>query len=260
MKSSVHASQPTICGPRRASGMWRAIAACVDKFKEGTRFKAGRGDIIKFWTDLWYDGSSMASRFPSLNRLSLNPSGEICHFYSVTCNQVIWDIPLRRNLYDTTDLLQSLASTIINPNLEDCIVWWPDKSGLFSIKSFYTWSSTSSGTATVNPKIWSSKAPQRPISFVWTAALGKILTQDNLEKRGRIMASACPLCLQVSEESNHLLLHCPSSSKVWCLVLDQFSVSWIMPPSIAQLSFSWDIASVSSKCSSLWQLSFFVIL
>lgn len=36
---------------RRTPGMWRAIAACVDKFKESIRFKVGHGDRIKFWTD-----------------------------------------------------------------------------------------------------------------------------------------------------------------------------------------------------------------
>lgn len=46
---------------RRASGMWCAIAACVDEFKEGIRFKLGRGDKIKFWTDSSCDSSSLAT-------------------------------------------------------------------------------------------------------------------------------------------------------------------------------------------------------
>lgn len=37
--------------PRRASGMWKAILVCVDKCKEGIRFKAERGDKIEFWIE-----------------------------------------------------------------------------------------------------------------------------------------------------------------------------------------------------------------
>lgn len=68
------------------------------------------------------------------------------------------------------------------------------------------------------------------------------------------MVSACPFCLQALEESNHLLIHCSFSSVVWNSVLDKFGMAWVMPTSVAKLSFSWDISSVSPKCSSLCQL------
>lgn len=52
------------------------------------------------------------------------------------------------------------------------------------------------------------------------------------------MVRGCPFCL---------LIHCPFSSEVWNSVSDQFGVAWVMPSSIADLSFTWDIISVSSK-------------
>lgn len=118
--------------PRRASGMWHAIAACVDKFKEGTRFKLGRGDRIRFWTDLWCGDSSLDSQFPSIYHLSLNPLGAISHFYSLTGNQAVWDITLCRNLSDTetdsfSELLQAITSYRINTNVEDRITFFGDR-------------------------------------------------------------------------------------------------------------------------------------
>lgn len=71
-----------------------------------------------------------------------------------------------------------------------------------SQSSLYTWIFLPAGTATVNPKIWSSKAPPRVISFLWAAGLRKILTQDNLRKRGRTLVSVYPFCLHASKESN----------------------------------------------------------
>lgn len=51
----------SILSPRRVLGMWRVIAACVDKFKDGIRYKACRDNQIKFGSNLWCDNSTLAS-------------------------------------------------------------------------------------------------------------------------------------------------------------------------------------------------------
>lgn len=47
-------------------------------------------------------------------------------------------------------------------------------------------------------------------------------------------------------------VYCPFSADVWNSVLDKFGVAWVMPSSVANLSFAWHIVSVSSKCASLF--------
>ena len=44
--------------------------------------------------------------------------------------------------------------------------------------------------------------------FVWTVALGKILTCDNLVKRGYTKVSWCCICRCNGETMDHLLTHC----------------------------------------------------
>jgi hypothetical protein len=44
--------------------------------------------------------------------------------------------------------------------------------------------------------------------FVRSAALGKILTHDNLRKRNVIVIEWCCLCKKSGESIDHLLLHC----------------------------------------------------
>jgi hypothetical protein len=44
--------------------------------------------------------------------------------------------------------------------------------------------------------------------FVWTAALGKILTHDNLLRRGIVVVEWCVMCKKHGESVDHLLLHC----------------------------------------------------
>lgn len=142
---------------------------------------------------------------------------------------------------DFSALLHIISAYWIRTSIEDSLVWWPDPTGCFSIKSFNKWYNRVTTTAIVNPEIWNSKAPPRAICFLWTAGMGKILTQDNLCKRGRIIVSAYPLCLQASEETNHFLIHCPFSYAVWVSVLQKLDVLWVMSSTVASLSFAWTL-------------------
>lgn len=130
----------------KASGMWRAIATCVDKFKDGIKFKAGRGDRIKFLTDPWSGSSSLASQFPSLYRLSLRPCGNISEFYSTWVSKLCGTflfietyltlkhmlLPIFLELVLKYGLWTFLRRLIKHP--------WPWRTSTFNIL-FYSWGS-----------------------------------------------------------------------------------------------------------------------
>ena len=48
----------------------------------------------------------------------------------------------------------------------------------------------------------------RVVFFIWSAALGKILTTDNLRKRGCVVMDWCYMCKKSEESMDPLLLHC----------------------------------------------------
>jgi hypothetical protein len=57
--------------------------------------------------------------------------------------------------------------------------------------------------------IWRVKAPARVAFFVWTTALGKILTHDKiLRKRNVVVIEWCCICKKSGKSIEHLLLHC----------------------------------------------------
>ena len=62
------------------------------------------------------------------------------------------------------------------------------QSGLFKVKSFFTpWLVMKVGTFPWK-SVWRTQAPPRVVFFfAWSAALGKILTLDNLRKQHVIM-------------------------------------------------------------------------
>jgi hypothetical protein len=44
--------------------------------------------------------------------------------------------------------------------------------------------------------------------FVWIAALGKILTHDNLRRRDIVVVEWCVMCKKHGESVDQLFLHC----------------------------------------------------
>jgi hypothetical protein len=72
--------------------------------------------------------------------------------------------------------------------------------------------------------IWRVKAPTRVAFFVWSAALGKILTHDNLRKRNVIVIECCCLSKKSGESIDHLLLHCEIARDLWSYILILFGV------------------------------------
>lgn len=57
--------------------------------------------------------------------------------------------------------------------------------------------------------------PSRVDFFVWSAALGNILTTDNLRKRRCVVLDWCYLCKKNGEFVDHLLLHCEVTRVLW---------------------------------------------
>jgi hypothetical protein len=83
------------------------------------------------------------------------------------------------------------------------------------------------------------KAPSRVAFFVRTAALGKILTLNNLRNRSVVVVEWCCMCKNSGKSIDHLLTHCEVARKLWSSILNLFSVEWVMPRRVIDLLVSW---------------------
>jgi hypothetical protein len=63
--------------------------------------------------------------------------------------------------------------------------------------------------------VWKSKFWPKISTFLWLLLQNKILTWDNLQKRGFIGPSICHLCNQNEETMEHLLNSCAISADIW---------------------------------------------
>ena len=83
--------------------------------------------------------------------------------------------------------------------------------------------------------IWKPKVPSRVTFFVWTAALGNILTIDNFGKQKILTLDWCCMCKRNGESVIHLFIHCPIAFDLWSMVFTLFGTHWVMPKTVVEL-------------------------
>ena len=106
--------------------------------------------------------------------------------------------------------------------------WKLRKNGDFEIWSFYSVFRWPSSIVFPWKAILGVKAPRRVSFFVWTTALGKILTADNLRKSSYFIVDWCCMCRCDGEFVNHLLIHCGVALQLWSFVFRSFGVAWVL--------------------------------
>ena len=101
-------------------------------------------------------------------------------------------------------LLLIIRGRRLNPFLKDNLLQKETKNEIFSVKSLYS-------------ILDSRRGVQFPINIIWIVCLlkcvsllggGKVLTLDQLKKRGRCLANRCFLCCEEEESIDHILIQC----------------------------------------------------
>lgn len=99
-----------------------------------------------------------------------------------------------------------MICTVTLANNGDEVRWRWSHVEAFTVKSLYTFLQDSGVTETKLVPIWKIKIPLKVKFFCWLVVRRKVLMKDNLLKRGWLGADTCDLCLDESENVNHLLL------------------------------------------------------
>ncbi|XP_010242092.1 PREDICTED: uncharacterized protein LOC104586522 [Nelumbo nucifera] len=131
--------------------------------------------------------------------------------------------------------------------------WNPD--GIFSVKSLAARIGRKGVPDFPVQQVWNPISPTKASFLVWTMALNKCLSKENLVSRGiQILDQSCSLCGCSAESTDHLCLHCPFLAQLWNHLLKFLKVCWVMPRSVKKLLCCWHIVGWSKKKKTLWKM------
>jgi hypothetical protein len=100
-----------------------------------------------------------------------------------------------------------LYSTRVDCEGEDQLWWSPSHKGKFDVRSFYKALACKEALHFPLEKHLAAKVLLKVAFFTWVAALGKILTLDNLRQRHVIVIDRCCMYKMNGESVDHLLPH-----------------------------------------------------
>ena len=225
-------------------GLCKGIMLGWDQFFKHLRFTVGRGDRVRLWHDCWYGDLALKDVFPVLFECASHKDAFLNEVMVWQNGIVLWNVTFMRNFNDwemdsVVEILNLIESKAPVQEVADGSWWHLRKNGRFDIRSFYDALRDSPHVTFPWKSIWRTKAPGRVRFFVWLAAWNKILTCDNLTKRGYTLVSWCCMYKCTGETVDHLLIHCWVASLLWSWILGVFGISWVLPQSVAELLFSW---------------------
>ncbi|RVW81724.1 LINE-1 retrotransposable element ORF2 protein [Vitis vinifera] len=208
-------------------GDLKEVGWCWDKMV----FNVGKGNKIRFWTDMWCGDSALFQRFPHLYILVAHRNALVEDMWDQNVGEGGWNLRFIRDFNDwevemVGELLQALRGFRITWE-EDSVSWKGGGSGQFRVKDAYSWLDRPMDVIFPKNKIWMERVLTKIMFFAWEATWGKILTLDRLQKRGWQLPNRCFLCACEAESVNHILIHCTVARVLWDLVLGLVGVKWV---------------------------------
>lgn len=119
-----------------------------------------------------------------------------------------------------TSLWARLRHIVLAPARQDVITWNRNAAASYTTSSAYRCQFFGSIVDGNCGKLWKSKVEAKCRFFFWLFLKGKILTNDNLARRGIPHSPKCNLCDQLEESALHLIIQCPFARSIWLHIGD----------------------------------------
>ena len=239
------------------TSLWKEIRKEWPSFSQNAVLSLGDGRRINFWKDIWCGEEALCFRFPSLFSLAPNKEVKIADIWDRDRGAGSWSPNFLRPLNDweieeVASLLHTLHEVSYCPSGEDKLLLKGDKEKGFSVRSMYKCFDSSPAFDFPYRLIWNPVAPTKIGVFAWEATWGKVLTLDQLKRRGMILVNRCFMCGEDEENIDHLLIHCKRAKLLWNLFLSIFGTSWVFPQTVIHTLLAWQGAAVGKKRKRIW--------
>lgn len=175
----------------------------------------GNGENTLFWHHNWGHGI-LKYVFQLLYQKMDDPTISVSqalqpHFLQEIATKVDTDDEIAQ--FEKLQLIISTQDIVLTR--EDEVIWPLTSDGNFSVKSAYKELKNEPRVKVRVHKIWKLTVPPRMKVFAWLVFYDRILTMENLTRRGWNMPSRCVLCKRASENIFHLFSECQFSLEVY---------------------------------------------
>ena len=169
-------------------GLWININREWPSFLRHILYNIGDGSRVKFWQDRWCGETSLAVSYPELFRFCKDKEASVAALMKYTNGVLVWDINFFRGVHARElEAMSGFLDTIYGSSIkgfgEDKMCWKPSRDKRFKVNDCYRILVGFTDFCFPWKSIWKQKIPSRVVFFVFTAALGKYLTIDNLRKK-----------------------------------------------------------------------------
>ena len=156
---------------------------------------------------------ALCNRFPTLFNLATNKEAKVADIWDRREGAGCWSPTFLRSLNDweleeMTRFFHTLHDQKFRSTGEDKLSLKNVKDKGFSVKSMYEGFDVSPAFDFPHCLVWNPVVSQKIGVFAWEATWGKVLTLDQLKRRGMTFANRCFMCEEEEETIDHLLIHC----------------------------------------------------
>ena len=245
---------------RNGFGLWKAIRKKWGLLDGRVAFHLGNGQRVKFWKDKWCGDGPLCESCPSLFSMSMSKNAWVSEVWNPVGDGVGWTPLFARAFNDweidlVERLLQKIQAFRVQREEEDRVIWTASNDGAFSVRSLYSMMEPGGLSLFPSERIWRARMPPKVAFFVWEASWGKVLTQEQLQRRGFSLANRCFLCLSEEETVDHLLLHCVKTRVLWNLLFSLFGISWTLSCTVKTTLLGWNGGFVGKRRKKAWQMA-----
>jgi zinc-binding in reverse transcriptase len=186
--------------------------------------KIGSGLTIGFWIHDWGLGI-LKYQYSILFTFALDQNATVASIASQNSFYQLFHATLSVQASDQLNELVSRMSLLLttHENARDDVVWKGNNSDIFSVKSDYFTLKNGPRIDTNVYNIWKLNVPPRFKVFAWLMMLNRILTTNNLMKRGCNMVSICVMCRGDVETCKHLFSFCAFTRSLASIFLANFN-------------------------------------
>ncbi len=207
--------------------LWKGILSTTSAFHASVFFSIGDGTLASFWNSRWNGDFILRYRFPSLHATArgkhLSVRNWVDRFAAST--NLGFDATIAGQAQLEVGQLTTLLDNFQFSNGPDVINWRWSSSGGFTVSSAYLFLVFDGVEDRSTRHLWPLKIPLSIKIFVWLAARNRLLTADQLSRRGWAGPSVCTLSMAHAERLDHILFDCPFARTIWIWLLSSFPSS-----------------------------------